>query len=127
MLYISAGSTCNACNESNPENATLLRATPDGKSRVIVASGLRNTIGSDWHPATGELWGMDHGIDFLGDEIQPEELNKIEQGKRYGWPHWWGDGKENPQSTPPGEVTKAQWKAASVPMALGYKAHAAPM
>lgn len=127
MLYISAGSTCNACNESNAENATMLRASPDGKSRVIIASGLRNTIGFDWHPSTGELWGMDHGIDFLGDEIQPEELNKIEQGKRYGWPHLWGDGQENPQSTPPGEVTKAQWKAVSVPMALGYKAHAAPM
>ena len=127
MLYISAGSTCNACNESNPENATLLRASPDGKSRVIVASGLRNTIGFDWHPVTGELWGMDHGIDFLGDEVQPEELNKILQGKRYGWPHIWGDGGVNPQSTPAGEVTKAQWKAVSVPMALGYKAHAAPM
>jgi Raf kinase inhibitor-like YbhB/YbcL family protein len=127
MLYISAGSTCNACNESNPENATLLRASPDGKSRVIVANGLRNTIGFDWHPATGELWGMDHGIDFLGDEIQPEELNKIEQGKRYGWPHVWGDGGLNPQSTPPGEITKEQWKAVSVPMTLGYKAHAAPM
>lgn len=127
MLYISAGSTCNACNESNPESATLLRASPDGKSRVIIASGLRNMIGFDWHPVTGALWGMDHGIDFLGDEIQPEELNRIEQGKRYGWPHVWGDGQENPQSTPPGEVTKAQWKAVSVPMTLGYKAHAAPM
>lgn len=127
MLYISAGSTCNACNESNPENATLLRAAPDGRSRVIVASGLRNTIGFDWHPSTGELWGMDHGIDFLGDEIQPEELNKIEQGKRYGWPHIWGEASENPQSTPPGEVTKAQWKAVSVAQTLGYKAHAAPM
>ncbi|RZL31846.1 MAG: YbhB/YbcL family Raf kinase inhibitor-like protein, partial [Rubrivivax sp.] len=127
MLYISAGSTCNACNESNPENATLLRASPDGKRRSIIASGLRNTIGFDWHPATGELWGMDHGIDFLGDEVQPEELNKIEQGKRYGWPHIWGDGGVNPQSTPPGEVTKAQWKADSTPMVLGYTAHAAPM
>jgi Raf kinase inhibitor-like YbhB/YbcL family protein len=127
MLYITAGSTCNACNESNPENATILRATADGVSRVIVASGLRNTIGFDWHPATGELWGMDHGIDFLGDEVQPEELNRIEQGRRYGWPHVWGDGGINPQSTPPGEITKAQWKADSVPMALGYKAHAAPM
>ncbi len=42
MLYISAGSTCNVCNESNPENATLLRATPDGKQRSIFATGLRN-------------------------------------------------------------------------------------
>jgi len=127
MLYISVGSTCNACNESNPENATLLRASPDGKSRTIFARGLRNTIGFDWHPVTGELWGMDHGIDYLGDEEQPEELNKIELGKQYGWPHIWGSGGENPQSTPEGEITKAQWKAQSVPMVLGYSAHAAPM
>ncbi|MEW5683918.1 MAG: YbhB/YbcL family Raf kinase inhibitor-like protein [Pseudomonadota bacterium] len=127
MLYISVGSTCNACNESNPENATILRASPDGKSRVIVATGLRNTIGFGWQPRTGELWGMDHGIDFLGDQIQPEELNKIEQGKTYGWPHIWGEEGENPQSTPVGEITKAQWKAMSTPMTLGYAAHAAPM
>lgn len=127
MLYISAGSTCNACNESNPENATLLRASPDGKQRSIFASGLRNTIGFGWHPATGELWGLDHGIDYLGDEVQPEELNKIELGKQYGWPHVWGVDGINPQSTPVGDITKAQWLANSTPMVMGYTAHAAPM
>ena len=127
MLYISAGSTCNACNESNPESATVLRASPDGQSRTIFASGLRNMIGFDWHPGTGELWGMDNGIDFLGDEVQPEELNRIEKGRQYGWPHVWGDGGVNPQSTPPGEITKEQWKALSTPMVMGYAAHAAPM
>jgi Raf kinase inhibitor-like YbhB/YbcL family protein len=127
QLYISVGSTCNACNETHPEHATLLRATPDGKSRVIVASGLRNTIGFAWEPATGELWGMDHGIDFLGDDVQAEELNRIEQGKQYGWPHVFADGGINPQSTPPGGITKDEWKARSVPMTLGYTAHAAPM
>ncbi|HUD43551.1 MAG TPA: YbhB/YbcL family Raf kinase inhibitor-like protein [Dokdonella sp.] len=127
MLYISAGSTCNACNEANPESAALLRASPDGRSRTIFATGLRNTIGFAWHPQTGELWGLDHGIDYLGDDEQPEELNRIELGKRYGWPHVWGEGGLNPQSTPPGGLTKAQWKAISTPMALGYTAHAAPM
>lgn len=127
MLYVSVGSTCNACNESNAENATILRLSPDGKSRSIFASGLRNTIGYDWNPNTGELWGLDHGIDFLGDEVQPEELNKIERGKQYGWPHVYGEGGINPQSTPPGGITKEQWKAQSTPMTLGYTAHAAPM
>lgn len=127
MLYLSAGSTCNACNETNPESATLLRVSPDGESRSIFASGLRNTIGFDWHPATGQLWGMDHGIDYLGDTIQAEELNLLESGKQYGWPHIWGAGDENPQSTPPGEITKTQWRALSEPMKLGYTAHAAPM
>jgi Raf kinase inhibitor-like YbhB/YbcL family protein len=127
MLYVSAGSTCNACNESNPENATLLRMSPDGEGRTIFASGLRNTIGFAWHRTTGELWGMDHGIDYLGDEVQPEELNRIERGNQYGWPHIWGAGGENPQSTPVGGITKAQWRDESVPMVLGYNAHSAPM
>lgn len=127
MLYVSVGSTCNACNETHPEAATMLRMSPDGKSRVIVASGLRNTIGFDWHPATGEFWGMDHGIDFLGDNEQPEELNLLVQGKQYGWPHVYGEGTIYPQSTPCGGLTKAQWRSMSTPMVLGYTAHAAPM
>jgi len=127
MLYLSVGSTCNACNESNVENATLLRVSPDGKSRTIFASGLRNLIGFAWHPRTGELWGFDHGIDFLGDDVQPEEINKIELGKQYGWPHVYGAGEIYPQSTPQGEITKEKWKQRSTPMVLGYTAHAAPM
>jgi Raf kinase inhibitor-like YbhB/YbcL family protein len=127
QLYLSVGSTCNACNEDNPENATMLRVTPDGKSRTIFATGLRNTIGFAWNPTTGELWGLDNGIDFLGDEAQPEELNKIEFGRQYGWPHVFGAGGVNPQSTPPGGITKEEWKARSTPMVLGYTAHAAPM
>lgn len=127
MLYISVGSTCNVCNESNPENATILRVSPDGKSRTIFASGLRNTIGFGWQPQTGELWGFDNGIDFLGDEDQPEELNRIEHGKQYGWPHAYAAGKIYPQSTPPGEISKEEWNTRSVPMVAGYAAHAAPM
>jgi Raf kinase inhibitor-like YbhB/YbcL family protein len=127
QIYMSVGATCNACNEDNPENATMLRITPDGKTRRIFATGLRNTIGFDWNPATGELWGLDNGIDFLGDDAQPEELNKIEYGKQYGWPHVYGAGDINPQSTPPGGTTKEEWKARSVPQVLGYTAHAAPM
>ena len=84
FLYISVGSTCNDCNEPNPEHATILRADPEG--RTIFARGLRNTIGFAWHPETGELWGMDQGIDWLGNEEGKEELNRIAQGKHYGWP-----------------------------------------
>ena len=53
-LYLSVGSTCNACDETSPENATIERMSPDGQSREILASGLRNTIGFAWHPDTRE-------------------------------------------------------------------------
>jgi Raf kinase inhibitor-like YbhB/YbcL family protein len=127
QLYISVGSTCNACNETSPESATILRMSPDGKSRTIFASGLRNTIGFDWSPVTGELFGMDHGIDWLGDDEQFEELNHIEQGKRYGWPYVFGRSKLNPHGQPPGEMSAEEWARLSQEPVLMYTAHAAPM
>lgn len=127
MLYISAGSTCNACDESSQENATLLRASLDGKTREIWSSGLRNTIGFGWHPTTGELWGWDQGIDWLGNDLQREEVNRLERGKRYGWPYVFENGRRNPQDEPPGGLTAAQWAAASTDPALLHVAHSAGM
>lgn len=127
MLYISAGSTCNECAEPNPENATILRAKPDGTSRAIFASHLRNTIGFDWEPGTGRLFGADHGIDWLGDEEQPEEFNLIEQGKQYGWPYVYGFSAFNPHMNPPEGITLAEWAKTSTEPLLGYTAHSAPM
>lgn len=127
-LYISVASTCNECNETSPESATILRASLDGKTRSIFASGLRDVVGWGWHPATGELWAMDHGMDWLGDDQQVEELNLIEKGKRYGWPYVYGEHNEvNPHIDPPGKISKEEWRSVSVPAVLGYTAHASPM
>src|SRR5690554_5011612 len=41
-MYISVGSTCNACGETNDENATILQANADGSDRKVFAEGLRN-------------------------------------------------------------------------------------
>ena len=126
-LYVSVGSTCNACAETNPESATLLQMKPDGSSRTIFASGLRNTIGFGFEPGSGELYGMDHGIDWLGDNEQHEELNHLVKGKQYGWPYIYDDGKFNPQDEPPGDITLAQWAQRSVEPLGFYTPHAAPM
>jgi Raf kinase inhibitor-like YbhB/YbcL family protein len=127
MMYISIGSTCNECAEANPENATILRASLDGKTRSIFASGLRDTVSWGWQPQTGELWGMDNGMDALGDNVQAEELNHIQKGKRYGWPYLFGDNQPNPHLDPPGGLQKSELAKINIPMALGYTAHAAPM
>ena len=127
MLYVSVGSTCNECEESNPENAAILRISKDGKMRTIFASGLRNTIGFAWHPSTGELFGMDHGIDWLGDNEQFEEFNHIQQGRQYGWPFIYDNGRVTPQSNPPGAMTPETWREISENPVLTYTAHSAPM
>ncbi len=127
LLYLSVGSTCNACIEPNPESATILRANPDGSNRKVFARGLRNTIGFGWHPQTKELWGLDHGIDWLGDEEQREELNLIREKADYGWPHIYGEGKYNPQPPPPGDTTYAQYLQKTTLPTLTYQAHSAPL
>ncbi|MGV3557637.1 PQQ-dependent sugar dehydrogenase [Larkinella arboricola] len=127
LMYLTVGSTCNACAEPNAENATILRANPDGSNRVIFASGLRNTIGFGWHPETKELWGLDHGIDWLGDDQQKEELNQIKQGAFYGWPYIYGDGSYSPHPRPMGDTTYADVLAKTTLPSLSYDPHAAPM
>lgn len=108
-MYISVGSTCNSCDETNPLNATMVQANLDATDMKIFAKGLRNTIGFDWHPESGELWGMDHGIDWLGDEEQKEELNKLMAGEDYGWPYIYGAGNYNPGDRPAGDTTYQQY------------------
>ena len=126
-MYITVGSTCNSCVEPNPELATILRADEDGSNRKIFAKGLRNTIGFGWHPETSELWGMDHGIDWLGDNEQKEEVNQIKQDAHYGWPYIYGEGKYNPGTRPTGDTTYQQYLQKTTLPSLTYQAHSAPM
>ena len=128
-LFITVGSTCNACDESNLENATILTADLNGQNRKVYASGLRNTIGFGWHPASGKMFGMDHGIDLLGDNDQGEELNEIVEGAKYGWAYVYADGKLNPHNVVPKELglTNEDWAKQSKNPNLLYTPHAAPM
>ncbi len=126
-LYVSVGSTCNACGETDARNATMLQIEPDGSYTTIFASGLRNTIGYGFEPETGELYGMDHGIDWLGDNEQHEELNRIVKGAKYGWPYIYGDGRFNPQDTPPNGISMEDWAAESTHSVGLYTPHSAPM
>lgn len=125
-LYLSVGSTCNACDERNKEQATMLIVNPDGSGRRVWARGLRNTIGFDWHPTSGALFGFDHGIDWLGDEDQREELNELKEGADYGWPYVYADGKLPPHPQP-ADMTPEQYAAKTAKPALLYTAHAAPL
>lgn len=127
MLYISVGSDCNDCGETNPEHATILQAKPDGSSRRIFARGLRNTIGFDWNPVTQEMWGCDNGTDWRGDSIPPEELNKIIDGSNYGWPLVFGKQKVDKTREDPTGSTKEAYAKTTMPAVLTFPAHSAPI
>jgi len=127
MLYITVGSTCNDCFDSNPQNATILRANADGTGRKIYARGLRNTIGIDWHPQTKDLWGADNGADYKGDDWPKEELNKIIEEGDYGWPVVYEDRKvDQTREDPPG-TTKEEYAKHTQPAVMTFPAHGAPI
>lgn len=127
-LYVSIGSSCNACDEPNQEHATMLQISPDG-SRRVFARGLRNTIGFAWHPQTEELWGMDHGSDWLGNDEPPEELNRLVDGAHYGWPWVYGMGKVNHSVPWPTdrEMSRDEFAEKSTKPVLTYVAHSSPL
>jgi glucose/arabinose dehydrogenase len=89
-LLVSIGSTCNVCNEQDKRRAAIWSADLEGKNFKAYATGLRNSVFMTIHPATHELWATEMGRDNLGDELPPEEINIIKEGKNYGWPICYG-------------------------------------
>ena len=96
FLYLSIGSSCNSCIEEHPWRAAIIRFK-EGTAPEIFASGLRNTVGFDWQPGTGVLFGVDNGRDNLGDDVPDDEVNRIEAGKHYGWPYVHGADVKDPE------------------------------
>ena len=86
-LYIPVGAPCNVC-ESELPFASILRLDVETQETVIVAKGVRNSVGFDFHPQTGELWFTDNGRDMMGDNLPDDELNRVTQeGQHFGFPY----------------------------------------
>jgi len=120
-LYVTIGSTCNVCRESDPRRAAMWVYNPDGTGGRLFAKGLRNTVDFDFHPETGAIFGVDNGRDQLGDDRPPEELNLITDGGDYGWPVCHGGDIVDPQFGKEGDCE------GTIPPVLKMQAHSAPL
>ena len=123
-MYLTMGSTCNVCIETEPRRATMARFHPDGSGYETYATGLRNAVDFDWRPADGALYATDNGRDLLGDDVPPCELDKVEQGKFYGWPYLYGNNQLDPDV---GKQGDPKLLASAVPPAHAFGAHVAPL
>jgi len=90
-LYVSIGSSCDACREDDTRRAAILRLDPNTGALEPVARGLRNAVGMTWSPYDGRLWVTDNGRNDLGDEFPPDEIDVVRTGGDYGWPDCVGD------------------------------------
>ncbi|MBK7382872.1 MAG: sorbosone dehydrogenase family protein [Flavobacteriales bacterium] len=121
-LYVPVGAPCNNCVSEDSIYASITRINPDGTGREIIARGVRNTVGFDWHPGTGELWFTDNGRDWLGDDSPDCELNVLRRiGDHFGYPYCHAGAVSDP------EYGKLRPCSEFVPPAAKLGPHVAPL
>jgi glucose/arabinose dehydrogenase len=85
-LYIPIGQPCNNCLPPDT-HAQIRRINLDGTGMEIVAKGVRNTVGFDWHPVTKQLYFGDNGRDWASEDLPEDELNRVtKDGQHFGSP-----------------------------------------
>jgi glucose/arabinose dehydrogenase len=86
-LYVQVGSPCNICEPSD-QHGQIRRYVADGSGMEVVARGVRNSVGFDFHPQTGELWFTDNGRDWQAEDGPQDELNRVSKiGQFFGFPY----------------------------------------
>jgi glucose/arabinose dehydrogenase len=97
-LYVPVGAPCNICSPPGPLHETITRLDIGGGRPDVVAHGVRNSVGFDFQPGTGELWFTDNGRDMMGDDEPPDELNRLTRpGEHFGFPFCHGSDLRDPE------------------------------
>jgi glucose/arabinose dehydrogenase len=87
-LYFQIGAPCNICMP--PErHAKIYRLNLDGTGLEVVATGIRQIVGMDWHPVSKQLYFTENSRDWLSEDIPEDKLNRVTQpGKdNFGFPY----------------------------------------
>lgn len=116
-LYISIGAPCNVCEINTGMHGLIRRQNLDGSNIEIVARGVRNSVGFDWHPQTKELWFTDNGRDWAGEDEPEEELNRVAAdavGAFYGFPYCHAQGIPDPDIKKPDPCVGVTMPAATL-------------
>ena len=85
-LYVSVALPCNNCLPPDT-HGLIQRMNLDGSGAEVVAKGVRNAVGFDWHPVSKELYFTDTGRDWVSEDFPEDELNRVTRpGQHFGAP-----------------------------------------
>jgi glucose/arabinose dehydrogenase/cytochrome c5 len=100
-MFVSVGSESNVDDpDTHPgekNRADILEANPDGTDLHVYASGIRNPVGLEVDPKTGELWCSVNERDALGDNLVPDYITHVQEGGFYGWPWYYMGDHQDPR------------------------------
>ena len=97
-LIIPVGAPCNTCEPPSKYHSRIFSLNLKTKKLTELAEGVRNSVGFDFHPKTGQLWFSDNGRDMMGDDVPPDEINIItRQGEHFGYPYFHGGDIADPK------------------------------
>ena len=87
-LYFQVGAPCNICMPSD-RHGKIYRLNLDGTGLEVVATGIRQIVGMDWHPTLKQLYFTENSRDWLSEDIPEDKLNRVTQpGKdNFGYPY----------------------------------------
>jgi glucose/arabinose dehydrogenase len=124
-LYVSVGSSCNACEEKEDVRATVIEMDPDGKNQRKFVSGLRNAVGLKW--IDNQLYATNMGADHLGIHKPADTMYALADKMHYGWPYCYQSGSArliDPRFNPAGKKMNCR----KVPLAIAaFDAHSSPL
>lgn len=126
-ILISIGSACDVCHEEDERRGTIQSTRFDGTDLKPFATGLRNAVFMTTHPVTGDVWVTEMGRDFLGDDLPPDEINIVEEGKNYGWPICYGKNVHDTQFDKNTYIRNPCMEPFETPSHIDLPAHSAPL
>lgn len=136
-LFVTVGSSCNACEEKEPIRATLSVMNPDGTDQHIIAKNLRNAVAMQWDRESRTLYATNMGDDQLGTRAPDDPFFAISAQQiqtalaannplDYGWPYCYFEGDMAHLDPEFGKLPKANCSA--VPRAYtSFAAHSSPL
>lgn len=123
-MYVSIGSNCDVCQNTDPRRAAIMQYNPDGTGGRIYASGLRNAVGIAFDPKTNLLWASVNSRNTLGPDTPPDLLTAVADGGNYGWPYCYGVPLQVDNTLP---LPSPDYCQKATNPTMGLQAHVAPL
>lgn len=127
QLLIAVGSSCNVCAERDERRAKIMVISLNTGEMKPYATGLRNSVFMTHDPFFSQIYATEMGRDRIGDDIPPDEINRIEEGKNYGWPVCYGQNVHDTDYDRNTYIRNPCMEPFETPALVDLQAHSAPL